>query len=107
MKHKESRILKALIIIDVKKGLTIEEIAKKYSKTNDYVYNVCNRNCVKPVSNIKQNYIKFTTFQILKELFDINTSMTDIGKKFNVSRQRIWNIYNDAKKAEIPGLPIR
>ncbi len=98
--------MKELIALDIKKGLTATELAKKYNVRVDYIHNVCSRNHFKLARSDKVNNPKFTTFQILKELYN-NESMTKIARQFNVTRTRVYQIYKNARDAELPGLPIR
>ena len=58
-------------------------------------------------TDIKVNFIKESTLNILIDLLDINLSFKMIAEKHQLTKQRVQQIYAKAKKAEYPGLPIR
>jgi hypothetical protein len=93
-----------LIKQDLLNNIPSQDILKKYNLTKYNLYQICRNNNFILIKSLR---VKIKTFSILADLFDINLTYYDIAKKYGITRQRVGQIYLEAKKANIPGLPIR
>lgn len=105
MKHKDIAILRKDIANYVFNGGSINDAAVRFNKSMYQVQSACKQFGVTYPRRIAAKPV--TVFLILKELFDINNTLQQIGEKFNVSSQHVSQIYIKAKEAKIPGLPLR
>lgn len=83
------------IVKDIKEGMEVLEVVKKHSISITTYYHLRRAIKMPPTRLTDQSY------NIIADLFS-ELTFQEIGNKYNLSKQRIQQIYKKAKKAGIP-----
>ncbi len=105
MTNTEARKQRKSIAEDVQNGLPVAEAARKYARSLSYVYLACKEHDVKHQCLFPTTQQKVGKFTILKTiLLNQHNSLAQIAKELNISKQRVGQIYREAKQINFPGL---
>lgn len=103
MKHEEQKQIRNNAIKDIKSGMSIVDVARKYDRTRGWCYDIIKDNKLETEGRSSLNY---NTYRIIAELFDVNQTVYTIGEKYSISFSRVATIYRNCVEAGIP-VPAR
>jgi len=97
MTHEERRKRREDIRRSAMSGKALSEISAEFGLDYDYVKKVC-----RGIKTRHETHPKAaTSFEILADLLNTSQSLSEVARKFQVSRQRVHQIYKEACKAGI------
>lgn len=83
----------------IRSGKTISEVCKEYETSPGTVVFACKENGVR---NVNSRYeIRLPTYQIVASLQNTDKTLEEIATEFNLSKQRVGQILQQARKAGI------
>ena len=104
MTHRESRMQQDAIIRDLKDGMEVAEVAKKYDRSIKYVMNLKAKEKITGAEFGQKMPLAGRSYRILAALINTDQPLRDIAKDNLVSRA--W-VYDIKKKAEEAGIKVK
>jgi transposase len=105
MTHAERRDRRKAIAEDARAGMGVAELVEKYGVCYGVVHRACADEGVRILKS-RAHPLSATTYHVLAELFRPGVSLRTVSEKFHVSRERVHQIYRNARDAGIP-VPAR
>lgn len=84
----------------VRNGATVTEACEEMGTSTRAVYGL-----LSPADLPQRRFL--SSMRLLAALFDASKSMREIAREFKVSTQRVQQVYAEAQKYNVPGLPTR
>lgn len=105
MTHAERFERRQRMVEKVNNGMDPRQVAAEFGVSYPTVMSA--RKEFDPGRTFYRSRVSVNCFQILAKLFDLAATYQAIADDMRVSRQRVGQIYDLARKAGVPGLPIR
>jgi DNA-directed RNA polymerase sigma subunit (sigma70/sigma32) len=108
MTHAEARKRSQKIVAAARAtDATADELAARFGISAERVRYFCKKAGVALRRPTTKTSRPVRSMQILKALFDPSQSMLEIAQQLGISKQRVSQVYQEALKVKIPGLPSR
>ena len=104
MTRSERKQRRETISVLASRGTSIDVICEVFGVSDQTVINACAEFGVEIERQRQVRTLKLTTLEIVSRLMSGNETYCEIGKDYNVSRQRVHQIHASAASA---GLPVR